>query len=77
MLPVCMKYAARGESQVVNVAWGKAECYICHETHTKSCILLYKQSSSALSILLYFTLWSAHANALNAYYNYMHTTTMP
>ena len=32
--PVCMVYTARGESQVANIA----ECYICHETLTKSCI---------------------------------------
>ena len=48
--PVCMKYTAWGESQVANIAQGKAECYICHiaqckaecyichETLTKSCI---------------------------------------
>ena len=28
----------------------------CHETLTKRCILLYKQSGSGLSVLLYFTL---------------------
>ena len=36
--PVCMIYTARGESQVANIARGEAECYICHETPTKSCI---------------------------------------
>ena len=36
--PVCMVYTARGESQVANIARGEAECYICHETLTKSCI---------------------------------------
>ena len=36
--PVCMKYTARGESRVANIALGEAECYICHETLTKSCI---------------------------------------
>ena len=51
-----MKYTARGESQVANIAGGKAQCYICHETLTKSCMLSYKQSGSALSVLLYFTL---------------------
>ena len=51
-----MKYTARGESRVVNIALGKAECYICHETLTKSCILSHKRSGSALSVLLYFTL---------------------
>ena len=52
--PVCMKYTARGESRVANIAQGKAKCYICHETLTKSCILSYKLSGCALSVLLYF-----------------------
>ena len=51
-----MKYTAQGESQVANIAQGKAEYYICHKTLTKSCILSYKQNGSALSILLYITL---------------------
>ena len=51
-----MKYIARGESQVANIAWGQAECYICHKTLTKSCILSYKQSGNASSVLLYFKL---------------------
>ena len=42
LLPVCMKYTARGESRVATIARGEAECYICHETLTKSCILSYK-----------------------------------
>ena len=53
---VCMKYTARGENQVANIARGEAECYICHETLTKSCTLSYKRNGSALSVLLYFTL---------------------
>ena len=40
--------------QVANIA--RAECYICHKTLIKSCILSYKRSGSALSVLLYFTL---------------------
>ena len=48
--PVCIKYT---ESQV---ARGEAECYICHKTLIKNCILSYKQSGSVLSVLLYFTL---------------------
>ena len=56
LLLVCMKYTARDESQVANIAQSKAGCYICHETLIKSCILPYKQSSSVLSVLLYFTL---------------------
>ena len=51
-----MKYTARDESQVANIARGEAKCYICHETLIKSCILSYKRSGSALSVLLYFTL---------------------
>ena len=51
-----MKYTARGESRVANIARGEAKCYICLETLTKSCILSYKQSGSALSVLLYFKL---------------------
>ena len=51
-----MKYTARDESQVANIARGEAKCYICHKTLIKSWILSYKQSSSVLSVLLYFTL---------------------
>ena len=54
LLPVCMKYTARGESRVANIARGEAKCYICHETLTKSCIF-HTNSISALSVLLYFT----------------------
>ena len=46
-----MNYTARGEIRVANIAQGEAECYICHETLTKSCILSYKQSGGALSVL--------------------------
>ena len=51
-----MKYTAQAESQVATIAQGQAEYYIYHETLTKSRILSYKQSSSTLSVLLYFTL---------------------
>ena len=51
-----MTYTAQGESPVANIARGEAECYICHKTLTKSCILSYKQSGSASSVLLYFIL---------------------
>ena len=44
------------KSWIGNIAWGETECYICHETLIKSCILSYKPSGSALSVLLYFTL---------------------
>ena len=54
--PVCMKYTALDESRVANIARGEAECYICHKTLIKSCILSYKRSGSVLSVLLYFTL---------------------
>ena len=36
--PVCMKYTARDESRVANIARGEAKCYIYHETLIKSCI---------------------------------------
>ena len=36
--PVCMKYTARDESRVANIARGEVECYICHKTFIKSCI---------------------------------------
>ena len=48
--PVCMKYTARDESRVANIARGEAECYICYITLIKSCILSYKQSGSVLSV---------------------------
>ena len=51
-----MKYTDRGENRVANIAQGETECYICHETLTKSCILHTKGSGSALSVLLYFKL---------------------
>ena len=51
-----MKYTALGESPEANIAQGEGECYICHQTLTKSCILSYKLSGSILSVLLYFTL---------------------
>ena len=56
--PVCMKYTAI-EVKVkwqIYLAQGEAKCYICYETLIKSCILSYKRSGSALSVLLYFTL---------------------
>ena len=56
LLPMCMKHTARGESQVTDIAEGEAECCICYETFTKSCILSYKRSGSTSSVLLYFTL---------------------
>ena len=51
-----MKYTARDKSRMANIAQGKAGCYICHKALIKSCILSYKRSGSALSVLLYFTL---------------------
>ena len=53
-----MKYTARDESRVANIARGKAKCYIFHKTLIKSCILSYKRSSS---VLLYFTLTKVSA----------------
>ena len=42
------------ESQVANIARGKAECYIFHKTFTKSCILLYKRSSNVFKCFIAF-----------------------
>ena len=64
-----MKYTARGESQVTNIARGEAECYICHEALTKSCILSYKRSGSALSVLLYFILKDVLTEAIPFKFN--------
>ena len=58
-----MKYTARDESQVANIARGEAECYICHETH-QELYILYKRSGSVLSVLLYFTLTKVSANTV-------------
>ena len=49
--PVCMKYTAQDESRVANIARGEAQCYSCHETLIKSCILSFKQSGSFYCIL--------------------------
>ena len=52
-----MKYTARGENQVASIAPGEAECYVCHKTLTKSRMLSYKQSGSALSgFIVFYTL---------------------
>ena len=59
--PVCMKYTARDESRVANIAQDEAKCYICHKTLIKSCILSFKQSGSVLSVLLHFTLTEVSA----------------
>ena len=56
-----MKYTARDESRVANIARGEAECYICHKTLIISCILSYKQSGSILSVLSRLTVVS-HEN---------------
>ena len=47
-----MTYTARGESPVANIAGGEAESKDSHQ----ELYILYKQSGSALSVLLYFTL---------------------
>ena len=43
--PVCMKYTARSESRVANIVQAEVECYICHETLTKSCIFYTNQAA--------------------------------
>ena len=44
-----------------NIAQGEAECYICHKTFIKSCILSYKQSGSVISVLSRLTVVSRAA----------------
>ena len=63
--PVCMKYTAQDESRVANIAQGKAECYVylSQDSH-QELYILYKQSSSILSVLLYFTLTKVSANTV-------------
>ena len=54
--PVCMVYTARGESQVANIAPGKARVlYLSRDSH-QELYIPYKPSGSALSVLLYFAL---------------------
>ena len=48
--PVCMKYTARDESGVANIAQGEAKCYICHRLYT-----FMQASGNVLSVLWYFT----------------------
>ena len=47
-----MKYTARGESRVANIALGEAKCYICHER----AVYFIQTKWQCLSVLLYFTL---------------------
>ena len=54
--PVCMKYTARDESRVANIARGEPEYYISHNILIKSFILSYKRRGSVSSVLLHFTL---------------------
>ena len=50
-----MKYTARGESRVANIAlWLRLVLYLSRDPH-QELYLSYKQSVSALSVLLYFT----------------------
>ena len=48
LLPVCMVYTTQGESQVANLARGKAKCYICHKTLIKNCIYHTNEAEAAV-----------------------------
>ena len=61
-----MKYTARDESRVANIARGEAECYICHKTLIKSCILSYKQSGSVFKCFIVF-----YTNKMSAKYSFL------
>ena len=39
----------------IYVARGEAECYICHKTLIKSCVLSYKQSGSVKCFIVFYT----------------------
>ena len=53
--PVCMKYTARGESRVANIVQRSRVLYLSRDPH-QELYISYKQTSNALSVLLYFTL---------------------
>ena len=57
-----MKYTAQDENQVANIARGKAECYICHKTLIKSCILSYKVA--VLSVIVFTPIMCSIQNLL-------------
>ena len=59
-----MKYTARDENRVENIARDEAECYICHKTLIKSCILSYKQSGSVLSVYCILHLLKCQQNTV-------------
>ena len=59
-----MKYTAREESRVANIARGEARVlYLSRDSH-QELYILYKQSGSVLSVLLYFTLTKVSANTV-------------
>ena len=68
MLPICKKYTVRGKSRVANIAWawGKAECYICHKTLIKNCILSYEKKQQCFKCLTKFI--SLKFNTLSIHY---------
>ena len=68
-----LKYIALGENQVANIVWGKVKCCICHETLTKRLYISYKRSSSASSVLLYFTLKEVLAKYISLKFNALST----
>ena len=51
------------------IVWGKVKCCICHETLTKRLYISYKRSSSASSVLLYFTLKEVLAKYISLKFN--------
>ena len=46
--PVCMKYTARDESRVANIARGKAECYICVTRLSSRAVCLHTNKVAVL-----------------------------
>ena len=56
-----MKYTARDESRVANIARGEVECYICHETLIKSCIF-YTNKAAVFYCILHLPKSTKHSS---------------
>ena len=60
-----MKYTARDESRVANIAQAKPSAIFVTRLSSRAIYFLFKQNGSLLSVLLYFTLTSVSK------YNYL------
>ena len=69
LLPVCMKYTARDESRVANIAQGEAECYICHETLIKSCMFIQMKRQCSKCFIVFYTYQSVNKTQILGHFN--------